>query len=310
LFNLYFKFYLFNFQLSDQNQLAIPNKRSRFGPKVCSRNWWIDRIKVSEPKYINYWTHYTKYQIGQIKALAELDYQVLGERVGTEGAQDSSLAVQYPIRLAEKPFWLAWEYKTFKDFRLWTWLQATKALDLPTSDQAEIWFNYFSIESNQVKAKELLDPFRKENQKEFVFLLQAEYDQVYPTVSPISSVQFNVPTGDPFEDLTINNTLQDSSLIPITQAGDLIRKRFIKQYLEERLRDYLALGGLKELLDRKPLIQAEQKLPAPFYWDLWGNLEHLREAYQEPLAENLFGPSSDKEEEGEDDSSAVSWDTQ
>jgi hypothetical protein len=35
-------------------------------------------------------------------------------------------------------------------------------------------------------------------------------------------------------------------------------------------------------------------------------LEHLREAYQEPLAENLFGPSSDEEEEGEDNSSAVS----
>ena len=45
---------------------------------------------------------------------------------------------------------------------------------LPTSDQAEIWYNYFSIESNQVKAKELLDPFRKENQREFDFLLQEE----------------------------------------------------------------------------------------------------------------------------------------
>jgi len=96
------------------NQLAIPNKRSRFGPKVCSRNWWIDRIKESEPKYINYWTHYTMYQIGQFKALAELDYQVLGERVGNERAPDSGLAVQYPIKLAEKPFWLTWEYKTFK----------------------------------------------------------------------------------------------------------------------------------------------------------------------------------------------------
>jgi hypothetical protein len=119
-----------------------------------------------------------------------------------------------------------------------------------------------------------------------------------------------MPTGDPFEDLIINNTLQDSRFIPITQEGNSIRKRFIKQYLEDRLREYLALGGLKELLDRRSLILAEQKLPAPFYWDLWGNLEHLREAYQEHLSESLFGHSSDKEEEGEDDSSAVSWDTQ
>jgi hypothetical protein len=81
-----------------------------------------------------------------VQALAELDYQVLGERVSTEGAPDSGLAVKYPIKLTEKPFWLTWDYKTFKDFKLWTWLQATKALDLPISEQAETWFNYFSIE--------------------------------------------------------------------------------------------------------------------------------------------------------------------
>ncbi len=184
-------------------QLAIPNKRTRFGPKVCTRNWWIDRIKGSEnPKYISYWTHYSKYQIGQFKVLAELDYQVLGERVGTQGAADSGLAHEYPIKLVEKPFWLTWDYHTFKDFRLWTWIQATKALDLPTSDQAGIWYNYFSIESNQVKAKELLDPFRKENQRELEFLLQEEYNLIFPTSSRISSIQFSVPTGDPFSNLS------------------------------------------------------------------------------------------------------------
>jgi hypothetical protein len=115
-------------------KLAIPDKKTRFGPKVGSRNLWIDRIKISQPKYSNYWTHYTKYQIGQFKALAELVYQVLGERVSTEGAPDSGLARQYPIRLTEKPFWLTWDYKTFKNLSLWTWLQATKALDLPTSE--------------------------------------------------------------------------------------------------------------------------------------------------------------------------------
>jgi hypothetical protein len=94
----------------------------------------------------------------------------------------------------------------------------------------------------------------------------------------------------------------------LTQTGEPIRKRFIRQYLEDRLKKYLALGGLKELIDRRPLILANQKLPSPFYWDLWGNLEHLRNTYQEHLAEDLFGPSSDEEEEGEDDNSAVSRD--
>jgi hypothetical protein len=154
-----------------------------------------------------------------------------------------------------------------------------------------------------------LDPFRKEKQKEFDFLLQEEYNLVFPTASRISSVWFTVPSGDPCKDLEINETLQDSRLIPWTEAGEPIRKSYIRKYLEERLQEYLALGGRKELIDRRALILANQKLPAPFYWDLWGNLEHLRNAYQEHLAEDLFGPSSDEEEEGEDNNSEVSWDT-
>jgi hypothetical protein len=84
--------------------------------------------------------------------------------------------------------------------------------------------------------------------------LQEEYNLVFPTSSCISSIQFNASTGDPFSNLTINCTLQDSRLIPITETGERIRKRFLMQYLGERLREYLALGGLKEVLDRKPLI--------------------------------------------------------
>jgi hypothetical protein len=77
--------------------------------------------------------------------------------------------------------------------------------------------------------------------------------------------------------------------------------RFLRQYIGERLKEYLALGGLKELLDRKPLIQAGHKLPDPFY---------LRESYQEHLAEELFGPSSEEGQGGEEDNSVASWDTQ
>ena len=43
------------------------------------------RLKITKPE-TSYWTHFTKYQIAQFKVLAELDYQVLGERVSTEGA--------------------------------------------------------------------------------------------------------------------------------------------------------------------------------------------------------------------------------
>jgi hypothetical protein len=99
-------------------------------------------------------------------------------------------------------------------------------------------------------------------------------------------------------------------LIPVTQAGDTISRNFLKHYLEERLEEYLALGGLKELLDRRALILAGQQLPAPFYWDLWGNLEHLRKTYAQWLAEHIFDmPNGDEEQEVESDSD-ISWDTE
>jgi len=56
----------------------------------------------------------------------------------------------------------------------------------------------------------------------------------------------------------------------------VIKRKYIKVYLEERFAEYLALGGLNKLIHRAPLVKAGgQMLPDPFYRDLWGNLEHL-----------------------------------
>ncbi len=61
-------------------QVTLSNKKPRFGPKIATKEWWIQRIKDREgPKYLTYWTHYTDSQIGQFKALAEYDYFALGE---------------------------------------------------------------------------------------------------------------------------------------------------------------------------------------------------------------------------------------
>ena len=109
------------------SQLVIPNKRPRFGPKVCTRSWWIDRIKGSEnPKYTSYWTHYSNYQVGQFKAVAEFDYQVLGERVGTQGAPDSGLASEYPNHVGRKALLANLELQRFPRLQ---------ALDLDSSNQ-------------------------------------------------------------------------------------------------------------------------------------------------------------------------------
>jgi hypothetical protein len=57
-----------------------------------------------------------------------------------------------------------------------------------------------------------------------------------------------------------------------------------------------ALGGLNELIQRAPLVEAGQKLPDAFYWDLWANLEHLRESYIEYCAQEHFDPEASEEE--------------
>jgi hypothetical protein len=85
----------------------------------------------------------------------------------------------------------------------------------------------------------------------------------------------------------------------------VIRKRFLKYYLEQRLEEYLALGGLQELIERRTLFIEGYKLPDPFYWDLWGNLEHLRNTYTDYCADEHFDPEASEEEE-----SVASFNTQ
>ena len=46
------------------------------------------------------------------------------------------------------------------------------------------------------------------------------------------------------------------------------------------------------------MVEAGLKLPDPFYWDLWANLERLREIYIEYCAQEHFNPE-DSEEESE-----------
>jgi hypothetical protein len=69
-------------------------------------------------------------------------------------------------------------------------------------------------------------------------------------------------------------------------------------------KEYLALGGLQELIERKTLFEEGYKLPEPFYWDLWGTLEHLRESYSDYCAVEHFDPDASEEE------SVASLDTQ
>jgi hypothetical protein len=187
---VFYSFVSLLFLSSTVSQQLTVSKKIRLGPKVCSQAWWIDKIKnVEGPKYFKYWTHYSEFEIGQFRALAEYDYFILGEGIETQGAPDFGLNLEYPIKLVGKPFWVDLSTLVYKDYRLWTWIQVAKTLERPLSDQTITWFNYFSIESNQVEAKELLAPFRKENQKKFDIYLEWEHNNsVYHNTNSSSTI--------------------------------------------------------------------------------------------------------------------------
>ena len=86
-------------------QLEAANKKPRFGPKLGTQAWWVERIKAEhqEPfKYTSCWNHISEYHLARLRALAELDYQVLGKVL--EGAPDHKLhepgkVRDYPIKV-------------------------------------------------------------------------------------------------------------------------------------------------------------------------------------------------------------------
>jgi hypothetical protein len=290
------------------SQVVIASKKARFGPKVGTTSWWIEKIR-SEPgiKYTEFWTHLSEYQLRKFKAIAEVDYKVLGLELS--GAPDhytrfSSQALQYPPKLLIKPHWLELNTISWKSFRVWSWLGAAKALDLPISEEAETWYNYLSIERTRIEAVKVLSNFKREDKSQLTPEVEFELNCAYPNTRIISSIKFSVPKGDQIYN-QIQDHIEDYRPVPTTAEGWVFRSRYISDYLEKRLKEYLALGGIQELIEREQL--KGLPLPTPFYWDLWADLDHLREGYPYFCAENNLDPLADDEE---DEKSVASWDTQ
>jgi len=285
--------------VSQLKATAVSNKKPKFGPKVATQAWWIENIR-KDPiyQYTEEWAKHSEYQVARWKILAELDYKVLGTSI-LRGAP--GLGQTYPPKIEVKPFW----FKPicgvdFREFKVWSWLEATKSLGLPISEEADKWYKHISTEDLKEGAIKLLGIFKAETSP--VLEDYSEYELVYPTTHLIDSIALDIPVGPYYKYL--NKTTKDSSYLPTTESGLVIRKKFLKVYLEERLAEYLALGGLNELIQRVPLVKAGHELPDPFFWDLWANLEHLRASYTEFCAQERFNPEASEEE------SVASLDTQ
>jgi hypothetical protein len=97
--------------------------------------------------------------VARYKLLVELDYKVLGTSI-LRGAP--GLDQEYPPRIEVKPFCFKPLFCIhFKDFKLWTWLEATKALGLPISEEADKWFKYISTETSRKEPSSYLASSRK-----------------------------------------------------------------------------------------------------------------------------------------------------
>jgi len=299
--------------LTVTQQLTANNKKSRFGPKIGTQDWWLNKIKQEAGhKYTVLWSHFPEYQLRRFKALAEVDYKVLGTEL--TGAPDhpyrleQGQVVHYPLKVFVKPHWFPHLHTIdWTDFKLWTWIGGAKAIGGPISEDSETWYNYLSLYQTRLEAREVLGYFKAENSKKLTPDIELELYSILPGSRTIGSITFEVPRGRVYKYL--NTQLADHRPLPTTTAGIPFRRRYIRDYLEHRLREYLALGGTQELVEREELgLEDITILPDPFYWDLWYDIDNLREEYHHYCAEYQLDPNEGDEEE--DDDSVISWDTQ
>jgi hypothetical protein len=195
-----------------QSQLAVSNKKPRFGPKVATQAWWIEKIK-DDPihQYSEEWAKHSEYQVARFKILAE---KVLGTSI-LRGAP--GLGQEYPPRIEAKPFWFKPFFGVdFKDFKLWSWLEATKTLGLPISEEADKWLKYVSTEDLKEGAIKLLGIFKEELAPVLDNYQESEYSCVYPTTPLIESIVLDFLIGPNYKYL--NNTIKDSSYFPTTEC--------------------------------------------------------------------------------------------
>ena len=249
-----------------------------------------------------------KYQLARFKALAELDYKILGRE--WEGAPDhpdnleAGQQAVHPTKIVYQPHWFPELMSmTWKNFQVWAWLAATKALKSTISTEADTWHSYLDLEETKLEAAEVLGIFKPENyHQELPVEVEWDLNTVPPRAiaRPISSIQFNILERYIYRNL--NKTLDDPRPTPITSSGLIIKNEFLKHYLEERFQEYLALGGTKELVEREQFMGKD--LPDPFYWNLWADIETVRSRYKYYCVEEHLKPEEDEED------SLVSWDTQ
>jgi hypothetical protein len=123
-----------------------------------------------------------------------------------EGAPDQTDNLQegqkvtYPVKVLYQPHWFP-ELRsiTWKNYQVWSWLTAAKALQCPISTEVDTWYSYLNREPTKLEAAELLGVFKPENfHQELPIDIKWDLDTAPPgaIARPISSIQFDIPEVD------------------------------------------------------------------------------------------------------------------
>jgi hypothetical protein len=208
--------------------------------------------------------------------------------------EDVEHPILYPCRIEHKPHWFP-TLKTinYQDYQLWSWAAAIKAQDLPSNKEADSYYYYLDLDQTKLEAAEVLSFFKKDKERKLTAEAEVLLNSPKPDFKTIKSVKFDIPAATFYS--TLNDTLEDTRPIPVTEGGFAIRTKFLKLYLEQRLEEYLALGGTKELTEWERLNQGLTFPLNPFYWDLWADLDHLRVKYNQWCNQHFIDPELEEE---------------
>jgi hypothetical protein len=261
-----------------------------------SDEWYQRKIRQEHPetqhRFILPW------DLEKSKAIALLDYQWLGEKlVGAPDNDDDSLCLAlwdeedrrpYPVKVGYIPHWIKTP-KTISvpDYLAWVFLEACEYETLPVSPEGVEWKNWIGIQPVWLEQHQILKKFKKpEVPTVYPAHIQRAIEKVKWLNDPVSidSIEFDVPVNLP----CFNRHIWDWRPVPTKEDGKQIDRKFIKRYLEDRVIEWLAVGGFRQwqkdweyyLLYSEHHGANSKRFIKPFYWDLWLDLDHLRLQYK------------------------------
>jgi hypothetical protein len=276
-----------------------PTKKPKIEFVPGSSAWYKADIIKNHPK--KYRSTQLTYDILRNRAVAQLDYFTLGQKI--DGAPDTKIEDLthlgyskkdiYPLALDYTPhWWKPLDCIGAEDYFVWNWIDTCGRLDLPISKQTKQWRDWVETQELHLARHEVLKKFQEHTYKR-EYDPEIQYTLLIANLNP--KVTINQVTFDtnkvklPGTLHFINNKVFDLRAIPVTEKGEDINPVFIKLYLEQRFREWIAVGGFNfwiysfALFDHFVTRQFEggTKFIKHFYWDLWADLYNLRLEYKE-----------------------------